>query len=112
MNIQASILIGSLIYTLLNLAKLIRARSWNGAVTIVVGFAIGVVVVLIASQASIANSLEINGTTLGQMDLGSLVLVGLVATSLFSSFYDLKSAIDGRDTARMPSLVTPPPPQD
>lgn len=105
MNIQSTILIGSLIYTLINLAKYLRSKEWNGAITIVTGFVIGVVVVFLASSSGIANDLVINGITLGNLDNWSKVLVGLVATGLFSSFHDLKSAIDGSVSSSEPKLV-------
>jgi hypothetical protein len=106
MDIAPIALIGALIYTLINLVRYVLGGDFNGAITIVTGFVIGIVVVMLVSQASITNGFTFNGQTLSDLDLWSKIIIGLLATSLFSVVNDLKKAFDGTDSARVPSLTS------
>jgi hypothetical protein len=84
------------------------ARRGDAFTQVVVwAFAIGTIV--LASLAEVTETLVIPGThdALGNLDLPSLILVGLMAGASGSTVYDFRKAIDNTDTANEPSLLPP-----
>lgn len=94
MNIAAVVLIGSLVYTLTNLWKMLQAKSWDGVKNQVAAYVIGVGVVFLASAAAVTGSYDINGIALNNYDWQSKLVFGLLASSLFGAFNDLTAAVD------------------
>lgn len=105
MPIAPAVLIGALIYSLLSLVKYARAADWNGVVTIITGYAIGVGVIFAASAAPSIGTFKFGDKAIVDMAFGDKLFFGLLATSLFSVVHDVKKAIDGSDSARTPSLL-------
>lgn len=91
---------------LVELAKFVRNKDWNGALTLAVLMVVGVAVVFFAAEAEVTETLVVPGTVtpIGVMDGPSLVFVGLIFTSLVSKLYDFQKALDGSDSAAQPSL--------
>lgn len=88
--------------------KFLRNKDWNAAVTQLVVWASGAVVMFMASVAKVVHDVEIpslNGVTFGSLDGGSKILVGTAITSLLSVGYDFKKALDNTDTAKTPPLM-------
>jgi hypothetical protein len=96
---------GALIAKIVDFAKFVRAKEWNGVVTQAASWVAGVLVVLLVAQTDFA-SFEVNNIVLGEMNLASQVFLGLIATSVISVVYDFRKAIDPSDSARTPSLLT------
>lgn len=80
--------------------------SRSSLVTQLAAFVVGIVFVWIGANATVTQALVIPGvdTPLGDLDGGSIVLVGLLVASLASSLVDVKAAIDNTDSARKPPL--------
>lgn len=99
------IALSTLSLKLTSVVKYLSARDWTSSLTQIVAWAAGVLVVCVAAQADLTAALEpIPGHALGDMDFWSQVLVGMGLASLGSTVYDVKSAIDGGDSAKEPSL--------
>lgn len=96
------------VYTLMNLLKYLRARDWNAAVTLVVGWIIGFLAVWLVGATSWASTVTVGGTkTLDQLSFPEILLVGLVVVSVGSTVYDLKKSFDNTDSAATPTLLPP-----
>lgn len=76
----------------------------------------GVILVLVAANASVSAALVLPGSdqALGVLDFPSLILVGLLVSSLASGVVDVKQAIDASDSSKVvpliPTSTAPPPP--
>lgn len=70
----------------------------------------GIVLVALAAHAQVTETLVLPGvsTPMGKLDGASIVLVGLLASSLASSLVDVKAAVDNTDSAAKPPLLDPP----
>lgn len=81
--------------------------SRSSLVTQLSAWVVGILAVWIGGQAEVTEGLAFPGVdaTLGSLDGPSIILVGLLASSLASSLVDIKQAIDGRDTAAKPALI-------
>lgn len=84
-------------------------KDTNLVVTQLVVWAVGIVGILLASQAEVMASLVIPGIgitdPLGELDFASLVVLGWVLGSTGSFAYDFKKARDSNDSAREPALL-------
>lgn len=81
-------------------------KDWNKVVTQAVTWVVGVAVVWLAGAADVTASLPLwDAHTLGSLDGGSIVLVGVELASLGSFGYDVRKSIDRGDTAVEPPLV-------
>lgn len=102
-------LLASLIWQVIDTFREIAGRRWSAVVTQCSAWAGGIVVVWIAAHAAATETLVMPGTdlALGKLDGWSIVLVGLLASSLASSLVDVKASIDNTDTAAKPPLLPP-----
>jgi hypothetical protein len=93
---------------LLELVKRVRAKDWNGALTILVLWVIGVVVLAVCAHAGITRDLKVPTTDklLWQLDIGSIVLLGMILTSTGAFGYDVTKSIDQHQTSAQPTLTT------
>lgn len=93
---------------IIELIKYLRARDTNGAVTLLSIHITGVLVMLVAAEAEITETLVIPGMTqaIGTIDLLSVIFIGLVFSSLTSKLYDFQKAVDNSDSAVQPSLLS------
>jgi uncharacterized membrane protein (DUF441 family) len=93
------------------LRELVNFKTERSAVvTQLTAWVAGVVLVILAAHAQVAEALVLPGTdqALGGLDFGSQVLVGLLVSSLASTGVDFKQAFDGSDSSTKPPLVPPP----
>lgn len=91
------------------LKNLTTAATRGDAITQVVVWVTSVVVLVLAANASVTEHLIVPGLSdeLGDLDLASFLVLGLIAGSSGSTVYDFKKAIDNTDSAAEPSLVKP-----
>jgi len=80
----------------------------SAIVTQVTAWVGGVALVLVAAQGDVTKHLVLPGSdqTLGAMDFVSLILIGLLVSSLASGIVDVKQAIDGTDSASKPPMIS------
>jgi hypothetical protein len=105
--------LSALIWKIGSVVKQLIARDFSASLTQVIIWVIGIGVALLAREADITEGLVIpGGPALGAADTASIILLGIILGSLASVSYDFKSAFDGSDSAKEPSLgvgTTPPP---
>lgn len=109
---------GTLVFTFVNALRLAsgtflasapdedRPTNRSGLVTQLIAWAGGVAAITIAAHTQFAPDIQFGTLALNNMDGWTLVFTGLIASSLLSTFNQLKKAIDPSDSARMPSLLT------
>lgn len=85
--------------------KYLTNRNTNAAVTQAVVWLGGILAVLLAGAADIANGVDLGGAPLGDLDLWSQVFIGLGLSSTGSFLYDFKKARDNTDSAYTPNLL-------
>lgn len=108
MEITISVgLLVALVWKLADLSKYITNKDWNGFLTQIWVYVLGVVVLLVAGNANAFEALTIPGMTepLGTLDTLSLVIIGLAIASMGSTFVDFKKAFDGSDSAKTKPLI-------
>jgi len=107
MEAAALVVLAMLASKLLDFAKFLRAKDWNAVFTQVSAWAIGVAVLWVAGTAEVFKGVVIPAldTSIGSLDAGGLFLVGLSLTSLLSTVYDFKKALDNTDSAKTPPLT-------
>lgn len=98
-----------LISQALNLVKYFKAKDWNGVVSIVAGWVIGVAVLLLAAQTIFANGFPIAGVPLSDLDFWSVVMVGMTFSSAGSGVYNFTKAVDANTSTKTPPLIKSPP---
>lgn len=104
-------LLSLVVFTLLNLVRFLRGalagQGWNGVITIVASWVIGVIAAALFGASDIGADLVIPGFTqaLGDMGFTDLVLVGLVIASGAGAFNEVRGAIDASSSTAKPSLV-------
>lgn len=105
-------------WKMLDFVKVLRAGEWNGVVTQLASWTIGVGLVFLASGTDFAEQWALpTGLTLQDVNGATKVMIGLALLSSAGVLYDFKKAFDTSDTAVQPSLlsgetkmITPPPP--
>lgn len=104
------ILLGSLGFMLMNLIKYVRAGDWNSAVTTIVVWFVGFVLVAVAAHSGLTESTPVPGlsdVTFGSLDTWSQVLLGASILSVLGVVNQGFKAIDNSQSAATPSLLPP-----
>ena len=105
MEVFSAAALGTLIWKVISVVKMLTGRDFTAAVTQGLTWAAGIITVLLAAQADVSEAITVWGTqTLGQLDGWSQVLVGLTLSSAASATYDFKKAVDNTDSAGEPPL--------
>ena len=118
MSFTATLGLGTLVFTFVNFLK--YGREWlgsgsdqasktdglNGVLTQVIAWIAGIAGVLIAAQTQFAPQIKFGSQTLSTMDWETKIFLGLIATSLLSTINEVKKAIDNKDSATTPTILT------
>ena len=117
-TITASLVLGALIYKITDVVKYIRALfgheqktredGKNGLVSLLISAVAGVVTVFIFRETQWASEITVGQRSLSDLSSFSMVIFGLVVTSLASTLYDLKKAVDNSDSAATPRVIEQP----
>lgn len=99
-------------YTLVNLVKQARDQAWDPVLTQIATWAAGVAVVFLGSATTWAAKIDIQGVLLNDLNAAEKVFLGACLLSVASVGYDFKKALDGSDSAHVPSLLPPPSPAE
>jgi hypothetical protein len=91
--------VGTLVFTFVNFLTYLRSKNWNGAFTQVIAWVAGVVGIVIAAHSQYASQISFGTQKLAGASWWTQVFLGLIATSLLSTFNELKKAIDNKDSA-------------
>lgn len=102
----------SALYAFQNLLRYLRAQDWNGTFGILVAAASGIGVVLLAAHSDVTAQLHLMqtaageaGPSLGNLDGGSQVLLGIAIGSGGTVLTDLRKAFDSSTTSEKPKLL-------
>lgn len=107
MDFVPLLVIGALLKKAVDFLKYLSAKDWNGVVTQVVVWLVGIGLVWLLSASDFANGVQIGGLDLGNLNAASIVLVGLSLSSTASFVgQDLLKALDNSQTARTPELLS------
>lgn len=79
-------------------------RHWREVATQIIVWAVAVAVIWMATAANITAAFVIAGTKLGDMNAGSIILLGLSYGSGASFLNDYRNARDNTASAAMPKL--------
>lgn len=93
-----------LVFTVINFLKFVRAGDSNGALTQLSVWVAGVLVTILAAQTDFAGGIVIGDMILEQMNIWSLIFIGLTVGSLGTFGSEIKKAIDNTDSAVKPNL--------
>ncbi len=96
----------SLVITIINLIKYLRAGDWNGTVTTLSVMVAGVVVMFLVAKTDFAAGIVIADKPLGDYNNWSLLFVGLTIASMSAFANDLRKSLDNSDSAAKPNLTT------
>jgi hypothetical protein len=111
------LIMGALVYKATDLIKYVavvvdrgrgaaaRSEAWSGILALLLGSAAGVGIVFLMDVTSWTSGIKFGDTALVSLSFWDKVVLGLVITSLASSFFDIKKAIDGTDSASTPKLL-------
>lgn len=105
MEFAPLVLLGALVYKFVDFLKFVKTKDWNATVTQLTAWLSGVVAITLFAHSDFGSGIDLGGFSLESLNFVSQIVVGLSATSLFSAFYDVKSALDVTDSARTPALV-------
>jgi hypothetical protein len=102
----------ALVAVIIDVARSARGGDWNGVITPLVAWGVGVLVAFTLGESDFGESIPLgdSGHTFASVNGFSMVLVGFALGSLASKGVDLLKAIDGSDSQKRPSLVENPPP--
>jgi len=105
------VLLGTLTLKLTDFFKYLSnyrdASSRNAAVTQFTAWGIGVGSIFLLSATDFANQVSYGGHALDTLNIFTRILLGVTGTSLLSTVYDFKKAIDNSDSAATPALIGP-----
>jgi hypothetical protein len=105
MEFVPALAILSLVKKVNDFLKYVSNRDLNGALTQMVVWASGISVMLLAGAMDWAEGIEVGGQVLGDLNLTSIIFVGLSLSSSGSVLYDFQTAIDNHDSAASYKLL-------
>ncbi len=97
--------LGTIVFNLVNVMKFATARQWSAVLTQCIAWAAGIMGIFIAGATDFASGIAVGDVALADLNTPSKIFLGLVATSLLSTFNEFKKAVDRNDSAVTPSLI-------
>jgi len=100
-------MIGALAYKLVDFVKFLTNRDKNALITQAAAWIIGILVVVMSSLSNIFEGFVLPGmtTAINDLDVFSLVIIGMSLQSVMGITFDFKKAIDGSDSAVVPTII-------
>lgn len=77
----------------------------NGVVTQLISWLAGIGAVVLVAQTDWASGINVGDATLSTLNFWSLLFVGLTISSGASVVHDVTKAVDGSDSAKIPTLI-------
>lgn len=93
----------ALIWKIVDVVQYLRAGNRDNALTQVGVWLAGIIVIVLLSASDFANGIDVAGFTLGNLNVASLILLGMSMGSTASIGVDIKKAIDNTDSAAIPA---------
>lgn len=110
------LLVGAaMVAVLVDVVRSARSQEWNGVITPLAAWAIGILIVFLLGESDFGSDLPIGDTghTVGDVNGFSLILLGFAFGSVAAKGVDLIKAVDNTDSQKRPPLIDDTPkPQD
>lgn len=106
MEFVPTLALATLVWKFIDFLKAVANRNVNAAATQAIAWVSGVGAVLLFAQTQFAAAVEIGDYKLGDLSTWSLVVIGLLVSSLASAAVDAKKALDGTDSAAVGKLFS------
>jgi hypothetical protein len=103
--VTASLIFGAFILKVVDLVKYVVAGDWNGFLTLVLTWGVGVLAVLLFIETAWGDEAKLGDQTLDQLNFQAKLVFALAAPSIAAVLYDAKKAVDKTDTASTPRLL-------
>ena len=100
----------ALVIKITDLLKYARNKDVNGVTTILFVWIAGFVGVWLFANSAWSDGLVFGEKNLGSLNIASQILIGFAVGSSAGTVFDFKKALDGSDSAAVPSLIPDPPP--
>lgn len=99
----------ALVAVLIDIARSLRARDWNGVITPLAAMAAGTLVAWVVGESDFGADVPLGDTghTFGSVNGFSLVLVGFALGAVASKSVDALKAVDQGDSQKRPPLIPP-----
>jgi len=108
MEVFSAATLAALVIKITSVLKYLSAGQVREAITQLIPWVAGVLTIMVAAQANVAEGLVVFGDlALGQLNVWSQILAGVALASGGSLVYDFKKAIDNTDSASEPPLTGP-----
>lgn len=104
--VAATFIFAALVLKLMDFVKYLRQTDWNGVVTLLLGWVVGVLSIWAIGITEWDKEIKIGAQSLDKLDWKAEIILGFVATSVAAVLYDFKKAVDNTDTASTPRLGT------
>lgn len=98
-------LLGTLVWKVLDALKFLRNGDMNAFITQVASWAIGTGVLALAGASTVGGGIEVGGKAVSSLNFADMVLLGSSVASFASVGFDVKKALDGSDSAKVPPLL-------
>ena len=106
MDFVPLVVLSALVKKLIDTVKYAAAGDLNAVSTQILTWLSGIAVVAVAAHSDIAQTLAVNGFTLGSLNGWSQVLVGVNLASTASVGWDVIKAVDASNSAVVPNLLS------
>ncbi len=97
--------LGLVVKTTVDILRYLRGKDWNGAGTLLIAWVGGLLAAVLFANTDFADSIQVGDQTLGQLNLASLVVIGLTIGSVGAGFNELTGALDANRSTAKPHLV-------
>jgi hypothetical protein len=105
MEVFTAASLAALVWKITSVLKYLTSGQVRQTVTQVIPWVAGILAVVVAAQADVAEGIVVFGThALGDLDGWSQILAGISLGSAASVGYDVKKAVDATDSATEPPL--------
>ena len=99
------LVMSAMVKKIVDFAKYATNMDVNALITQVVAWAAGVGVAFVAASSDFAQSFQVNGIGLGELNGWSLALFGFTLSSAAGVGWDTIKAVDNNNSAAVPPLV-------
>lgn len=99
------VVMSSAVKKLVDTVKYLTNGDLNAVVTQLTAWLMGILMTWVGAASDLANSFQVNGVALGDLNAWSLILVGFVLASTAGVGWDVIKAVDASNSAIVPNLL-------
>lgn len=102
------VVLTALIKKIVDTIKYLAAGDVNAVVTQIVAWLAGIAVAFLGAKSDWANSIQVGDVALSTLNNWSVALIGINLASTAGLTWDAIKAVDGSNSAVVPTLLRPP----